>query len=118
MGKHLDKLRVQYLEFLILMANPIKFIIIILSCLANLQQIICSSSYRPQSPIFKQKRGNYDIWEAFGSDGYLYDFVKRNGKKESMMLPHLQSYLEQAKGSKYNIRDAFGSDGYLYDFTQ
>merc|ERR1712198_52759 len=81
----------------LLMANPIKSIIILLSCLANLQHITCASSYRLQSPIFQQKRGDYNIWDAAGSDGYLYDFVKRNGIKESMMLPHLQSYLEKAK---------------------
>ena len=25
------------------------------------------------------QRSPYNIWEGFGSDGYLYDFVKRGG---------------------------------------
>merc|ERR1712062_613447 len=37
---------------------------------------------------------------GFGSDGFLYDFVKRTPT------------------SKYNKYNGFGSDGYLYDFTK
>ena len=73
---------------------------------------------------------------SFGSDGYLYDFVKRSGHKkrlgkEDFMADfgsdgHLydfvkKSYSQHNQGSpkrslKHAMLQDFGSDGYLYDF--
>ena len=53
----------------------------------------------------EEKRAkNYNPW-GFGSDGYLYDFVKR-------VVP-------VRRQTKRRMRDyGFGSDGYLYDFVR
>ena len=46
---------------------------------------------------FILQRYNKNIW-GFGSDGYLYDFVKKRSPNNDIW--------------------GFGSDGYLYDFTK
>ena len=34
-------------------------------------------SYLSSKPVIHRfQRSRYDIWRGFGSDGYLYDFVK------------------------------------------
>ena len=55
-------------------------------------QLYCSTR------LLFQKWDRYGL--GFGSDGFLYDFVKRTPT------------------SKYNKYNGFGSDGYLYDFTK
>ena len=93
-----------------------------------------------EDPERLSKRGKYEIWRGFGSDGYLYDFVDRNREGrgyrsskpkyglqrlpltqlsnlmffKSPALPALQSL----RGHKYDIWPGFGSDGYLYDFVK
>merc|ERR1719397_1347076 len=50
-------------------------------------------------PAPEKKWDRYGL--GFGSDGYLYDFVKRSSKRANR---------------KYDY--GFGSDGYLYDFVK
>ena len=73
----------------------------------------------------------YDRWGyGFGSDGYLYDFVKRsdNNKRARTYNPwgfgsdgYLYDFVKKSGGNKraraYNPW-GFGSDGYLYDFVR
>ena len=73
----------------------------------------------------------YDRWGyGFGSDGYLYDFVKkRSGNKRARTYNpwgfgsdgYLYDFVKKSGDSKrartYNPW-GFGSDGYLYDFVK
>ena len=96
--------------------------------------IVRLDSTEDLDPQRVSKRGKYEIWRGFGSDGYLYDFVDRNREGrgyrsskpkyglqrlplmffKSPALPALQSL----RGHKYDIWPGFGSDGYLYDFVK
>merc|ERR1712106_496834 len=60
---------------------------------------------------------NYNLWRGFGSDGYLYDFVKRSsiGARTRRGARDLRSYFRQPK---YQYWSGHGSDGYLYDFVR
>jgi len=79
-------------------------------------------------PVHQKK---WDKWGmGFGSDGYLYDFVKRAPKYVSPKYfgmgsdGYLYDFVKRAPRSrgygpgyrKYNY--GFGSDGYLYDFVK
>ena len=83
------------------------------------------------------KRGKYEIWRGFGSDGYLYDFVNKNRQarryksskpnygfhrlpltRYSNLLAYNSPTLQSLRSHKYDIRPGFGSDGYLYDFVK
>jgi len=79
-------------------------------------------------PVHQKK---WDKWGmGFGSDGYLYDFVKRAPKYSSPKFfdmgsdGYLYDFVKRAPRSrgygpgyrKYNY--GFGSDGYLYDFVK
>ena len=65
---------------------------------------------------------------GFGSDGYLYDFVKRSPKYAPDYYGYgsdgfLYDFAKRAPRSRYypksrNYRYGFGSDGYLYDFVK
>ena len=72
----------------------------------------------------------YDRWGyGFGSDGYLYDFVKRGDNKRARSYNpwgfgsdgYLYDFVKKRGDSKrartYNPW-GFGSDGYLYDFVK
>jgi len=79
--------------------------------------------------VARDKR--YDRWGyGFGSDGYLYDFVKkRSGNKRARTYNpwgfgsdgYLYDFVKKSGDSKrartYNPW-GFGSDGYLYDFVK
>ena len=81
------------------------------------------------------KRGKYEIWRGFGSDGYLYDFVDRNrhtrryqsSKPNYGFLPltgfsspmfYKSPTLKSLRSHKYDVWGGIGSDGYLYDFVK
>lgn len=66
---------------------------------------------------------------GFGSDGYLYDFVKRSVSPRFVEEPRYYGYgnggylSDNAKRAPRNpfykkYRYGFGSDGYLYDFVK
>jgi len=86
----------------------------------------------PRYRLVKDARDKrYDRWGyGFGSDGYLYDFVKRsdNNKRARTYNPwgfgsdgYLYDFVKKSGGNKraraYNPW-GFGSDGYLYDFVR
>ena len=72
------------------------------------------------------QRSRYDIWRGFGSDGYLYDFVKKRSERStqdygeplSLFLPKAKPVFHRFQRSRYDIWRGFGSDGYLYDFVK
>ena len=72
------------------------------------------------------QRSRYDIWRGFGSDGYLYDFVKRSDRntenyqrqEDPLVLPQTKPVFHRFQRSRYDIWRGFGSDGYLYDFVK
>ena len=66
---------------------------------------------------------------GFGSDGYLYDFVKRSAMPRFIEEPrhygygnggYLNDYAKRAPRNPFykKYRYGFGSDGYLYDFVK
>ena len=77
-------------------------------------------------PFSLQKWDRYGY--GFGSDGYLYDFVKRSPKYAPDYYGYgsdgfLYDFAKRAPRSRYypksrNYRYGFGSDGYLYDFVK
>ena len=76
-----------------------------------------------QKSVYFQ-RSNYEIWRGFGSDGYLYDFVRKRKERDDLYdaaaRHHLapQPVLHRFQRSRYDIWRGFGSDGYLYDFVK
>ena len=77
--------------------------------------------------VLFQRSPIYDMSRGFGSDGYLYDFVKknqtgckncyRNGKNmPEIILPRLRPLILQKPRS--DLWRGFGSDGYLHDFVE
>ena len=73
---------------------------------------------------FVFQRSKYEIWRGFGSDGYLYDFVRKRNRYEPEIEVPKVSYLSSKpvihrfQRSRYDIWRGFGSDGYLYDFVK
>ena len=79
---------------------------------------------------FQRWRSKYDIWRGFGSDGYLYDFVKKSynyvepkpkyvpPKPKIMPLHDKPVFYRFQRPRKYEYWRGFGSDGYLYDFVK
>merc|ERR1711915_686474 len=62
-----------------------------------------SLNYRTIHQPLEYKEKKYDRWGyGFGSDGYLYDFVKKSNL---------------VKRARSTNPWGFGSDGYLYDFV-
>ena len=94
--------------------------------------IVRLDSTEELDPKRVSKRGKYEIWRGFGSDGYLYDFVDRNrevrrykiskpnyGFRRYSNLMFFKSPTQQSlRSHKYDIWPGFGSDGYLYDFVK
>ena len=40
------------------------------------QEVISLPLKKPMPQSYQRQKPRYEIWRAFGSDGYLYDFVK------------------------------------------
>ena len=40
------------------------------------QEVVSLPLKKPMILSYKRQKPRYEIWRAFGSDGYLYDFVK------------------------------------------
>merc|ERR1712183_257540 len=102
------------------------YCLILLSFLAISGMPPASSYPKYQTTNLKRATNYDDIMAGFGSDGYLYDFVKKRNlgsgagedrTEERMMNAFNQPVMQRFRKSKYPIWNGFGSDGYLYDFT-
>ena len=61
----------------------------------------------------------YDRWgHGFGSDGYLFDFVKRSGEKSFEDTENDKDGVKTNARSPKNYYFGSGSDGHMYDFVK
>ena len=83
-------------------------------------QNVSRNNNNKNPPYFKYFFQTYDRWgHGFGSDGYLFDFVKRSKARSSADNESLLSgSTEYLKGAPKNDVFGYGSDGYLYDFVK
>lgn len=98
----------------------------------DMVQEVEPSHAHPHQPSHALRPAPQKKWDrygyGFGSDGYLYDFVKRSPKYAPDYYGYgsdgfLYDFAKRASRSRYypksrNYRYGFGSDGYLYDFVK